>query len=117
MGGIFFQTSRQNLFEIKKKKVAKPKTKRIAVPKAEVKLELKILGDTFDEAVPKIDTFLDNGMMNGLGKLRIVHGKGTGALRKKVRQYLRSKNKVVDFFSPPPEAGGDGVTVVVLEKE
>ena len=114
MGGIFFKTSKDNLLEITKKPVRR-KTKKINLPKAEVKLELKILGNTFDEAFPKIETFIDNALMNGLERIRIVHGKGTGALRLKVRQYLKQNKKVIDFFSPPPEAGGDGVTVIKLE--
>ncbi|MCF7793705.1 MAG: endonuclease MutS2 [Candidatus Cloacimonetes bacterium] len=115
MGGIFFTTSNSNIFKTTKKPVKKTKPS-VSVPRPEVKMELKILGNTFDEAKPKIETFIDNAIFSGLERLRIVHGKGTGALRAKVRQYLRKKKKVVDFFSPPPEAGGDGVTVVVLEK-
>ncbi|MDO9576535.1 MAG: endonuclease MutS2 [Candidatus Cloacimonadales bacterium] len=114
MGGIFFKTSKDNLLEITKKSIRR-KAKKINLPKAEVKLELKILGNTFDEAFPKIETFIDNALMNGLERIRIVHGKGTGALRLKVRQYLKQNKKVIDFFSPPPEAGGDGVTVIKLE--
>jgi len=48
--------------------------------------------------------------------VRIVHGKGTGALRAKVRNYLKSNKNVEDFFSPPPEAGGSGVTVVKIKE-
>ena len=96
-------------------KVVRRKAKKISLPKAEIKLELKLLGNTFDEAQPKIETFIDNALMNGLERIRIVHGKGTGALRRKVRQYLKQNKKVIDFFSPPPEAGGDGVTVIKLE--
>jgi DNA mismatch repair protein MutS2 len=52
--------------------------------------------------------------MNGLKNVRIVHGKGTGALRSKVRKHLRILKK--KFYTPVPEAGGDGVTVVNLEE-
>ena len=48
--------------------------------------------------------------------VRIVHGKGTGALRQKIRKYLRGNKKVKEFFTPPNEAGGDGVTVVMLKE-
>jgi DNA mismatch repair protein MutS2 len=113
MGGIYFTTTLENIYKL----APKPKRKtsrRSKVPKANVKLELKILGFTFDEAKPEIDKFIDDAAMNGLGSIRIVHGKGTGALRAKVRQYLRSNRKELDFFTPPPEAGGDGVTVLKL---
>lgn len=78
------------------------------------RLELKLLGLTFDEAMPLIDEFIDNALINRLNRIRIVHGKGTGVLRSKVRSYLKRKKEVTDFFAPPPEAGGDGVTVVCL---
>ncbi|RLC51263.1 MAG: hypothetical protein DRH79_06460 [Candidatus Cloacimonadota bacterium] len=113
MGGIFFTTTLDNLYKLAQKPKRKT-SKRSKIPKADVKLELKILGFTFDEAKPEIDKFIDDAAMNGLGSIRIVHGKGTGALRAKVRQYLRSNKKELDFFTPPPEAGGDGVTVVKL---
>ncbi|RLC53066.1 MAG: hypothetical protein DRI23_01410 [Candidatus Cloacimonadota bacterium] len=113
MGGIFFTTTLDNLYKLAPKPKRKT-SKRSKIPKADVKLELKILGFTFDEAKPEIDKFIDDAAMNGLGSIRIVHGKGTGALRAKVRQYLRSNKKGLDFFTPPPEAGGDGVTVVKL---
>ncbi|MFO7895394.1 MAG: Smr/MutS family protein, partial [Candidatus Cloacimonadales bacterium] len=76
---------------------------------------LKILGYIFDEARPEIDKFIDDAVINGLDNIRIVHGKGTGALRSKVRQYLRKKKKVESFESAAAAAGGDGVTVVKLK--
>ncbi len=115
IGGIFFTTSRDNLYHFSAKP-NKVRSQQISLPRPDVKMELKILGNTFEEALPKIETFIDNAVLCGLERLRIVHGKGTGALRAKVRQFLRRKKKVADFFSPPPEAGGDGVTVVILEK-
>ena len=74
-----------------------------------------MLGLTFLEAMPQIDQFLDNAILNRLNRVRIVHGKGTGALRTKVRSYLKKNKRVVDFFAPPIESGGDGVTVVCLK--
>ena len=74
-----------------------------------------MLGYRFEEALPEIEVFIDKAVMSDLPFVRIVHGKGTGALRSKIRQYLKNNKKVLDFYSPPPQAGGDGVTVVKLE--
>jgi DNA mismatch repair protein MutS2 len=90
--------------------------KLISVPKSDAKMELKILGFRFDEALPEIETFIDNAVVNGLFMIRIVHGKGTGALRSKVRNYLRTNRNIEEFFTPPPEAGGSGVTVVKIKE-
>lgn len=112
MNGISFKVSSKNLYEVKKVR-SKVKSKKISTPKPEIRQELKILGKTFDEAKPLIELFLDDAVLSGLNKVRIVHGKGTGALRSKVRSYLRKTKK--EFYTPVPEAGGDGVTVVNLE--
>jgi DNA mismatch repair protein MutS2 len=76
------------------------------------KYELKLLGLTFDEAQPLIDEFIDDAVLAGLHNLRIVHGKGTGALRSKVRSYLHTKRQVVSIDTPPMNEGGSGVTLV-----
>jgi DNA mismatch repair protein MutS2 len=114
MDGIFFQTSLKNLFEISDSTIHTQKINSRSIQRPELRMELKILGDTFEEAKPKLDKFIDDAFVNGLERLRIVHGKGTGALRAKVRRYLHQNIKVKEFFSPPPEAGGDGVTVIIL---
>ncbi|MCD4829926.1 MAG: Smr/MutS family protein [Candidatus Cloacimonetes bacterium] len=75
-------------------------------------LELNIIGKTFDEAEPELAGFIDNAIFQGLGKVRIVHGKGTGALRTKVRGWLRRHRRCGEFYSAARDAGGDGVTVV-----
>ena len=114
VGGIFYTTQPGNLFLVKTAQKSK-KSKRINIPQKQIKMELKILGFTFDEAQPVIESFIDDAIVGGLGKIRIVHGKGTGALRSKVRQFLRRNKRVEEFYSPPPEAGGDGVTVVSIK--
>ena len=113
MNGITFQTPVSTLFETKTKEVViknETKVKANIAPKA--KFELKILGLTFDEAKPLIDDFLDDATLAGLHSLRIVHGKGTGALRTKVRDYLKKKKQVISIGTPGQAEGGSGVTIV-----
>ena len=69
---------------------------------------------TLDEALPKLDEYLDRAFMAGISNIRIVHGKGTGMLRQAVRQYL-SKHPLVKSFRPGVYGeGGNGVTMVEL---
>jgi DNA mismatch repair protein MutS2 len=116
MNGIFFNVPLTNLIL----QQAKNQPQEVLVSNKNVgdkptaKLELKVLGLTFDEAIPLIDEFIDNAIVNRLNRIRIVHGKGTGILRKKIRAWLKKNKRVTDFFAPPPEAGGDGVTVVCV---
>jgi DNA mismatch repair protein MutS2 len=115
MNGISFKTDLSNLYEsrIKAEKAVTVRTASVSSP-SQARLELKLLGMTFDEAQPLIDEFIDEALVAGLHKLRIVHGKGTGALRTKVRDYLRKKKAVIGTDTPAPEAGGSGVTVVTV---
>jgi DNA mismatch repair protein MutS2 len=113
--GILFVTDTRNLFYQSKISKNEVVTRDVKIhTSGTVKTELKVLGLTFDEALPLIEAFLDEGYSAGLNKLRIVHGKGTGALRNKVRNYLAGVARIIEFYSPAPEAGGDGVTVVVF---
>ncbi len=113
--GISFLTDTKNLFYQGKAKRDPLPIKGAKIRTAgNVKTELKVLGMTFDEALPMIEAFLDEGYATGLNKLRIVHGKGTGALRNKIRSYLKGLAGVKEYYSPAPEVGGDGVTVVVF---
>ena len=77
--------------------------------------ELNILGLTVDEAIPIIDKYLDDCFIAKLSPIRIVHGKGTGALRNGVHKFLKS-NKLVDSFRLGTFGEGEmGVTIVTLK--
>ena len=114
MNGISFNTEVGNLYLPQKSDSGKVKPLSTIRATPKVQTELKLLGLTFDEAMPLIDEFLDNAAMAGFGTLRIVHGKGTGALRTKVRGYLTRKKMVKGIETPPLFEGGSGVTVVKI---
>ena len=80
-----------------------------------VSSEINLLGLTVDEAIPLVDKYLDDCFMAKLSPVRIVHGKGTGALRNGIQKYLKI-NKYVDSFRPGTFGEGEmGVTVVNLK--
>ena len=79
---------------------------------AAVSMELNLLGKTVDEAVSELDKYLDDAYMAHLPSVRIVHGKGTGALRKGVHDYLRRQKKVASFRLGEFGEGDAGVTIV-----
>ncbi len=76
--------------------------------------ELDLRGLTVDEALLLIDQRLDEAARAGVGELRIIHGKGTGTLRRAVREMLSRHALVRGHAAAPPRGGGDGVTVVEL---
>lgn len=119
MDGITFKTSMSNIVTLPEhREKAKEKEEAVSIVSTNVtqkaSFELKLLGLTFDEAKTLINDFIDNANLAGLKKLRIVHGKGTGALRTKVRQHLQRIRIVKSFHTPPENAGGSGVTIVEL---
>lgn len=112
MNGILFTVPLQQLYYTQTESEPVSLVSKQVVPARSVKFELNVIGLLFDEALPLVEEFLDDAVYNGFNKVRIVHGKGTGALRTKIRQYLKKCKQVQEFYSPTSEAGGDGVTVV-----
>lgn len=77
-------------------------------------LELDLRGSRIDDAVPRVEDYLDAAYMAGLPFVRIIHGKGTGALRKAVRDMLGGHPLVSKQMSGTEKEGGNGVTIVHL---
>ena len=80
----------------------------------EVATQLDIRGTHVEQALEELDSYLNDAVMIGMSSVRIVHGKGTGALRSAVREHLAHHPLVKSFTTPPPQEGGDGVTIVKL---
>jgi DNA mismatch repair protein MutS2 len=114
LDGMIFTTDWNKVFQIKEEKQLSKKPAMNTEVQIQAKLELNIIGYRFDDALPILEKFMDSAEFRGLEKVRIVHGKGTGALRAKVRQYLKQRKKVKDFYTPASDAGGDGVTIAVI---
>jgi len=97
-----------------KKPKAKPAAK-IAVPSREsTPHELNLIGLRVDDALGRLEPFLNHASLEGYGEVRIVHGKGTGALMRGVREYLDGHPLVREFRAGEPFEGGEGATVVLL---
>ncbi len=94
---------------------AEPSGVRYAPPTVPLRLDLR--GQTVDEALENLDRYLDAAALAGLPWAHVVHGKGTGALRQAVRDFLRRHPLVRSYRSGEEGEGGDGVTVVVLSEE
>jgi DNA mismatch repair protein MutS2 len=77
--------------------------------------EIDLRGLYGDEAITAIEKFFDTAILSGLHTVRLIHGKGTGALRKRVSEYLQQRHDVKSFRLGEWNEGGSGVTVVELE--
>ena len=78
-------------------------------------LTLDLRGMRADAAEAELAAFLDAAILRGHGELEIIHGKGTGALRREVHRLLREHPQVASFALAPEDRGGDGMTMVVLK--
>ena len=81
-----------------------------------VSTEINLLGKTVDEAIAILDKYLDDAYLAHLSKVRVVHGKGTGALRKGVHDYLRHNKRVASYRLGEFGEGDAGVTIVEFKK-
>jgi DNA mismatch repair protein MutS2 len=89
---------------------------RISVPSAaRVANELHLIGRTTDEARDLLEKYVDDAFVSGLATIRVVHGKGTGALRRTVHDLLAAHPLVAEHRAGAPHEGGDGATVASLK--
>jgi DNA mismatch repair protein MutS2 len=78
--------------------------------------EINLLGKTVDEATAELDKYLDDAYIAGLDSVRIIHGKGTGALRKGIHEYLRRQKHVKNYHLAEYGEGDAGVTIAEFRK-
>jgi DNA mismatch repair protein MutS2 len=78
--------------------------------------ELNVIGCHVDEAVSRAEKFLDEALLSELKSVRLIHGYGTGQLRRALAEFLQRHPFVTSFAAAPPEHGGGGVTVVELKE-
>ncbi len=120
MGSLRFRVSVDNLERISKRKAATEERTppSIVVPRyedrPEVAMQLDMRGWRVEDALEELETYLNDAAMSGMSSVRVVHGKGTGALRAAVRERLAHHPLVKSYASASAQEGGDGVTVVKL---
>ena len=78
-------------------------------------MELHLRGMTVSEALRELDIYLDKLVLYDISRAYIVHGKGTGALRRAIHERLRNDPRVARFYPAPAAQGGEGVTIVELK--
>ena len=89
-----------------------PTSVTIDVEPVESVSRIEVRGQTLDEALPAVEQFLDHAYRAGLQRLEVVHGKGTGTLRRAVREMLRHHPLVSAYEPAERREGGEGVTIV-----
>jgi DNA mismatch repair protein MutS2 len=78
--------------------------------------ELNVIGLTVDQAIDRVSRFLDDTLVTDLQEVRIVHGHGTGQLRKGLQAFLKTHPQVQKYYPAPDNQGGGGATIVELKE-
>ncbi len=119
VNGLRMNTKKQDLLLVEKakeKKKIKERGYQLHKTSTHFSMELNIIGMKVAEAVPVVDKYLDNAILNHVYSVRIIHGNGTGALRNGIHQYLKRDSKVEAYRLGGQGEGGMGATVVTLKK-
>jgi DNA mismatch repair protein MutS2 len=77
--------------------------------------ELNVIGNTVDEALGRLEKFLDDSTVTDIREIRVVHGHGTGQLRRAIAAFLKEHPLVARFEPAPQNQGGGGATIVELK--
>ena len=109
LGNVRLLSKRQ----LKKKNPTRTVTKNVSTPETSSSLDLR--GQTVEEALMEVDSFLDRASRMHLSQVTIIHGKGTGALRTAVQQHLRRCSQVKSFRLGTYGEGESGVTIAELK--
>lgn len=88
----------------------------ISERKLNFKMELDVRGQRVNEALDNVMHYIDDAIMLNVSSVRIIHGKGTGALRDEIQRFLRATPGVVSAKDESVQLGGSGVTVVTFDK-
>ena len=121
MGIMRSQVNLRDLELIPDVETVNPRTTRTGTGKikmsksASVSTEINLLGKTVDEALAELDKYLDDAYLSHMPSVRVVHGKGTGALRKAVHNYLRRQKHVASYRLGEFGEGDAGVTIVTFK--
>jgi DNA mismatch repair protein MutS2 len=83
-------------------------------PRESAATDLNVVGCTVDEAISRTERFLDESLLTDLRTFRIIHGYGTGQLKRGITSFLQQHPLVASVTTAPPNQGGGGVTVVEM---
>jgi len=121
MGRMTVRTDPEDLVIVDRSRDKKSSSKKyqvgVEIPLATPQWEVNVIGRRVDEALPIVEKALDHALMAGLSSISVIHGKGTGRLKKAVREYLSDHALVRAVRGGDIERGGEGVTIADIVTE
>jgi DNA mismatch repair protein MutS2 len=118
LGALKLRVPANDIVRLSRRQARSEPVSSVSIPRradpTPVDLQIDLRGWRVDEALEEVDAYLNNAVMAGMHQVRLLHGKGTGALRQAIREQLAHHPLVKSFASADPRDGGDGITVVTL---
>ncbi|MEW6300297.1 MAG: endonuclease MutS2 [Thermodesulfobacteriota bacterium] len=113
-GGLTFEVETAHLRKVAQAK--RSRDVRVTVERGEgaTRPEINLLGLRVSEALPRLEEFLDRAVLSQYASVRVIHGTGTGALKRAVRDFLATSPYCLSFSEAPQAEGGGGATIVEL---
>ncbi len=115
MGILKMKISDSDLEYIKPEKEPVQRIAGVKNRNSQVKLELDLRGERYEDAIIRTEKYIDDALLANYGRVSIIHGVGTGALRQGIQSYLKKHKRVKSFRFGEAGEGGLGVTVVELK--
>ncbi|MFO8068471.1 MAG: endonuclease MutS2 [Alkalibacterium sp.] len=115
MGMLKMKLPESDLVQIMREKEPKQGISIRRSSSAGVSTEIDVRGERVEEALNKVDQYLDQALLANYPKVTIIHGMGTGAVRKGVQQFLKKHSQVKEFSDAPANQGGNGATIVTFK--
>lgn len=115
MGSMKMKAERRQVIFVKREKKKHTATAHVSSSRS-IQPEKDVRGQHVEEAILEIDKYIDDVMASSLEKVTIIHGKGTGLLRKGLHDYFKHHPFVKSFQLAPPNQGGSGATVIEVKK-
>lgn len=115
MGMLKMKLPESDLVQIEQEKEPQQRVSVKRSSSAGISTEIDVRGERVEEAVNKVDQYLDQALLANYPKVTIIHGMGTGAVRKGVHQYLKKHSQVTAFNDAPANQGGNGATIVTFK--
>lgn len=118
VGAMKITAKRKDLTFINKPKKEQPKTKpvaRVMTAGGTVKPELDLRGERYEDAIFQLEKYIDDALMQNYPRVTIIHGKGTGALRKGVEKFIQTHPHITSHRLGAHNEGGSGVTILELK--
>ena len=118
VGNLTYDVEEEKLTRIEEEEKVEPEPEYVGTPYSipQVSPEIDLRGLLAEEAFDIVDKYLDNAFLAGLTTVTVIHGKGTGALRKKIGEFLSHHHRVEEIRLGEWNEGGSGVTIVKLKE-